>query len=99
MCTPHRRVAAASIDLSTGSSSEVERLITLSTSLVAVWYSSDSLSSVNRRVFSMRDHRLGGEALQQLDLALGECAGLGSAQRDRADRPAFAQHRGCQRRA
>ena len=53
--------------------------MTLSTSLVAVWYSSDSWRSPVRcaqfaeqpRVLH-RDDRLGGEVLQQRDLLVGE---------------------------
>ena len=64
---------------STGWTSEVERLMTLSTSLVAVWYSSDSSRSRVRslqfteqpRVLD-RDDRLVGKGAHQFDLPLGE---------------------------
>jgi hypothetical protein len=42
---PHNRAAVSINVSSTGWRSKVERLMTLSTSLVAVWYSSDSSSS------------------------------------------------------
>jgi hypothetical protein len=50
---PQSRAAVSITVSSTGCTSAVERLMTLSTSLVAVWYSSDSRSSVNRRAFSI----------------------------------------------
>ena len=57
---PQSRAAVSTTVSSTGCTSEVERLMTLSTSLVAVWYSSDSCrSSVrcrrssNSRAFSI----------------------------------------------
>ena len=64
---------------STGCRSKVERLMTLSTSLVAVWYSSDSCKIAGAlaqfaeqpRVLH-RDDRLGGEVLQQRDLLVGK---------------------------
>ena len=54
-------------------------------SLVAVCCSNDSLSSLNSRTFSMRDHRLVGEGFKQLDLRRGEGAHLG-ATRDQTSR-------------
>ena len=42
---PHSRAAVSTSVSSTGCRSKVERLMTLSTSLVAVWYSSDSSRS------------------------------------------------------
>jgi len=42
---PHNRTAVSHIVSSTGCRSKVERLITWSTSLVAVWYSSDSFKT------------------------------------------------------
>ena len=56
-----------------------ERLITLSTSLVAVWYSSDSVSSrvractsSNSRAFSMAITAWSAKVVDQLDLLVGE---------------------------
>ena len=40
------------------------------------------------------DHGLVGEGLEQLDLGVGEQAGLGAAHRDRADHSSVAQHGG-----
>src|SRR5580704_4454652 len=61
----HRRAAVSQRVSSTGCRSKVERLMTLSTSLVAVWYSSDSSrsrvrwrNSPSSRAFS-REHPLG----------------------------------------
>ena len=41
------------------------------------------------------DHRLLGEGFQQLDLAVGEAAGLDRTKRDRADHHAVALQRYC----
>ena len=79
--------------------------MTLSTSLVAVWYSSDScgrgagLQFVDQPRILDRDHRLVGEGADQLDLPLGERLDAQSGQRDHADRLAVAQQRCSHRRA
>ena len=72
-------MAFSSMAWNTGSSSPGELEMTRSTSDVAVCLSSDSVSSrvrccsaSNRRVFSIADHRLVGEGLDQLDLLFGE---------------------------
>ena len=60
--------------------------MTFSTSLVAVWYSSDSCRSAGaglQRAIRLGaadgDHRLLGEGFQQFDLAVGEAARLATA--------------------
>ena len=67
--------------------------MTLSTSLVAVWYSSDSVSSRCARLHLLEqprvldgDHRLVGEGLDQLDLLVGEGLRLSGRTDDDADR-------------
>ena len=78
-CAPHRRVAFSMSVSRHGWRSKVERLITLSTSLVAVCCSSASISS-RFRASEFReqadvldgDHRLIREGLQELDLARGK---------------------------
>ena len=69
----------ATMASSTGWICDGERLMTLSTSLVAVWYSSDSCSSAVRACTSSnsrdvldRDHGLVGEGLDELDLLIRE---------------------------
>ena len=64
---------------STGCRSNFERLMTASTSLVAVWYSSDFCSSRCPRLHLLEqprvldgDHGLVGEGRDQLDLLVGE---------------------------
>ena len=66
--------------------------MTFSTSLVAVWYSSDSCRSAVRWLHCAirlgaadRDHRLLGEGLQQFNLAVGEAAALAAAKSERPD--------------
>ncbi len=72
--------------------------MTLSTSLVAVWYSSDSwrspvrsFSSLNSRTFSIAITAWSAKVLHQLDLSLGERLDPISAEGNRADEFAFAQ--------
>ena len=77
-CSASQSLAAVSATVSsTGCRSKVERLMTFSTSLVAVWYSSDFLKIARaglQRAIRLGagdgDHRLLGERLQQLDLAV-----------------------------
>src|SRR6516164_1990547 len=75
----HSRAAVWTTVSSTGCTSAVERLMTLSTSLVAVWYSSDSARSRVRGLqfgeqprILHRDDRLVGKGAHQFDLPLGE---------------------------
>ena len=97
---PARRVAFSTSVWSTGWRSNVERLITLSTSLVAVCCSSATRSS------SLRACQLGeqphvldgddglvGEGLNQLDLRLGEGLHPPATAADRPDRHAVADDR------
>ena len=102
----HRKAARglARIASSTGCRSNGERLMTLSTSAVAVCCCSDSAS---RRVRCLhlveqphildRDHGLVGEGLQQLDLLVAERPHLGAAEHDGADRFALPQQRNAER--
>src|SRR6516225_1139906 len=86
------RAAVSSSVSSSDPSSVSERLITFSTSLVAVWYSSDSCKSRERSQFVEnpcildRDHRLVGEGAHQLDLPVGERLDPPTIERDDADR-------------
>ena len=82
----------STIASSTGCKSFGERLMTLSTSAVAVWYSSNSCSSRGPRLLGFeqacvfdRNHRLIGEVLEHRDLAVVEGAHLGSIECDCAD--------------
>ena len=78
---------------STGCSSVGERLMTSSTSLVAVWYSSDSLQLARPRLHLVeqphvldRDDGLVGEGRDELDLLVGERLHLVRGRADDADR-------------
>src|SRR6266478_5879022 len=89
---PQMRVAFASMASNTGSSSPGDRLMTCSTSEVAVCCSSDSVrsrvracTSSNSRTFSMAITGLVGEGLDQLDLPLAEGPRLRSYHRQDAD--------------
>ena len=70
-----RAADSASVS-STACRSKVERLMTLSTSAVAVCCCSDSRSSLSRRVFSMAMTAWAAKFCDQLDLLLGERAHL-----------------------
>src|SRR5215217_9593327 len=78
--------------------------MTLSTSPVAVWYSSDSCSSRVRVCSASKacvfdgNHRLIGEVLQHRDLAVAEGTHLGSIESDRADDAAVLQQRNAEQR-
>src|SRR5215207_3047062 len=93
----HSLAAVWTMVSSTGCNWVGDRLITLRTSPVAVWYSSASLSSRVRLQFVEqthvfdRNHRLVGKGRGQLDLLVGE--GLRGAPRDHkdADSPCVAQ--------
>ena len=74
--------------------------MTFSTSLVAVWYSSDLLKIARaglQRTIRLGagdgDHRLLGEGFQQFDLAVGEAAGFLGGNRNNADRHAVSHQR------
>ena len=86
--------------------SKVERLITLSTSAVAVCCCSDSLEvagpllNLSEQVhIGNGDHRLVGEGLQHLDMMIGEGARLDPRDADDADGLALEQQRDPQRAA
>src|SRR5207302_9016221 len=68
---PQRVCALSNITSKTGASSPGEELMTCNTSAVAVCWSRASRLGDQPRVFHRTD-RLGGEALQQADLLLGE---------------------------
>src|SRR5215467_3439235 len=75
---PQSRVAVSATVSSTGCTSAVERLMTLSTSLAALSYLSDSsrsrvraCNSPSSRDVLHRDDRLVGEGADQFDLPLG----------------------------
>src|ERR1041385_1748913 len=93
------REAVRSRVSSTGCKSNVEALITFSTSLIAVWYSSDSSRSLvlpqfaeQPRVFH-RDDRLRREILQQGDLLIGEEPDLLAVDRECAEQRSFPAQR------
>jgi hypothetical protein len=72
--------------------------MTLSTSLIAVWYSSEFLDLARARLDLVeqphvldRDHRLVGEGGDQLDLLIGEWLDGGAHQANDADRHTIAQ--------
>ena len=96
------RAADSTSVSSTACRSKVERLITLSTSAVAVCCCSDSRSSLSRRVFSMAMTAWLGEILHQLDLLVGERPDLLAVDDDGADQLVLLEHRhaehGCARR-
>src|SRR5262245_21763402 len=88
----HSRAADCTSVSSTGWSSKVERLMTFSTSAVAVCCSSDSerfigalAQLVEQACVLDRDNGLAGEILDQLDLLLAEWTHLLTIDTDRAD--------------
>ena len=78
---------------STACRSKVERLITLSTSAVAVCCCSDSRSSLSRRVFSMAMTAWSAKFRHQLDLLVGEWTDLLPKDADGADQLVLLEHR------
>ena len=84
----HSRAAVSTTTSNTGSRSKLERLMTFSTSLVAVWYSSDSSRSRCAGAIAQqprvlhRDHRLRGEVLQQARSAYRRTGALPADRRD-----------------
>ena len=77
--------------------SKVERLMTLSTSAVAVCCCSDSRSSLSSRVFSMA-MTAWRRSSDQLDLLVGEWAHLLAVDADGADQLVLLEHRHDQKR-
>ena len=84
---PHSRIAFSSIASNTGARSPGEALMTCNTSAVAVCCSSASRCLGQQPRVLHRDHRLGGEILQQRDLLVGEGAHL---ETERTDQPSKA---------
>ena len=93
MSASHRRAADSTSVSSTVCRSKVERLMTLSTSAVAVCCCSDSRSSLSSRVFSMAMTACVGEVLDQLDLLVGEGTDLLPVDADYADQFVVLEHR------
>src|SRR6516165_7277107 len=97
---PESRTAVSTTVSSTGCTSAGERLMTLSTSLVAVWYSSDSSWSRVRacnfteqpRILD-RDDRPVGKGAHQFDLPLGARLDPLPREIDRAENLPLAQER------
>ena len=96
----HSRAADSTSVSSTVCRSKVERLMTLSTSAVAVCCCSDSLKLVRARLHLVEqahvldgDHRLVGEGRDQLDLLVGERPDLLAVDDDGADRARLPEHR------
>ena len=88
---------------STGCSASGERLMTFSTSDVAVWNCKDSREVVGARLHLFEqpdiadgDHGLIGKGLQQGDLLFTERVHFGAAKHDRSDALALAQQRHAQ---
>ena len=90
---PQSRVALSIKASSTGFRSKVERLMTLSTSAVAVCCCSDSRSSLSSRVFSMAMTAWAAKFVDQLDLLIGERAHLLAVDTDHADQLVLLEHR------
>ena len=72
MSASHSRAADSTSVSSTVCRSKVERLMTLSTSAVAVCCCSDSRSSLSSRVFSIAMTAWSAKFCDQLDLLVGE---------------------------
>ena len=88
----HSRAADSVSVLSTGCRSNVERLITFSTSAVAVCCCSDSRSSFSSRVFSIAMTACAAKFCEQLDLFVGERTDLLPVDGDGADQVALLEH-------
>src|SRR5260221_8545037 len=86
----HRWAADDASVSSTVTRSKVERLMTLSTSAVAVCCCSDSRNSLSRRVFSMAI--LSGKVLHQLDLLIGEGSDFLAVDSNRTEQIIFPEH-------
>ena len=89
----HSRAADSTSVCSTVCRSKVERLMTLSTSAVAVCCCSDSRSSLSRRVFSMAMTAWAAKFVHQLDLLVGERSHLLAIDGDGADQLVLLEHR------
>ena len=77
----------------TGCRLNAERLMTLSTSAVAVCCASDFAQFVEQARVLDRDHGLPGKVLDQLDLLLGKRSDLLAVDGDRANQPALFEQR------
>src|SRR5262245_12663267 len=95
----HRRAADATSLSSTACRSKVERLMTLSTSAVAVCCCSDSRSSLSSRVFSMAMTACAGEVFDKLDLLVRERPDFLPIDGNCADQLILLDHRGDKERA
>src|SRR6266404_5142160 len=100
MSALHNRAADSLSVSSTFCRSNVERLITFSTSALAVCCRKDSPGSSVRSCNSLKqprildgNNRLLGEVAEQLDLLVGERADLLSINHDRADQFGVPKHR------
>ena len=93
MSASHSRAADSTSVSSTACRSKVERLMTLSTSAVAVCCCSDSRSSLSRRVFSMAMTAWAAKFCDQLDLLVGERPHLLAVDDDGADQLVVLEHR------
>ena len=87
------RAADSTSVCSTVCRSKVERLMTLSTSAVAVCCCSDSRSSLSSRVFSIAMTACAAKFLHQLDLLFGERPHLLAVDADCADQFVVLEHR------
>ena len=93
MSASHSRAADSTSVSSTVCRSNVERLITLSTSAVAVCCCRRFAQLVEQPRVLDRDDGLGGEVLNQLDLLVGERPDLLAVDGDRADQLVILEHR------
>ena len=98
MSASQRRATDSTRVCSTALRSKVERLMTLSTSAVAVCCCSDSRSSLSSRVFSMAMTACAAKFCDQLDLLVGERPHLLAIDADRADQLVVLEHRHQQHR-
>ena len=94
---PHSLTELSATVSNTARRSNAERLMTSSTSAVAVCCSSDSefacCSASNSRVFSMAMTAWSAKVVNQLDLLVGKGTNFLAGQPERPDQFAFVQHR------
>ena len=99
MSASHSRAADSISVSSTVCRSKVERLMTLSTSAVAVCCCKRFAQLVEQPRVLDGDHGLRGEVLHQLDLLVGERPHLLAVDDDRADQLVVLEHRHGKQRA
>ncbi len=93
MSASQSRATDSTSVLSTDLRSKVERLMTLSTSAVAVCCCSDCRNSLSSRAFSMAMTAWAAKFVHQLDLLVGEGANFLTEDGDGADQRVILEHR------